>query len=103
MILATSSGLGCCLVQGGSFVVVESFLLLLPLFVGVLCLVLFLLFSNCVLLILQLSWWGRETWLLYFNCLPYILWLLVFFGSSSVCRGLQCMIVVIPDHTHLLF
>ena len=36
------------------------------------------------------SSWGRESWLLYFNCLPDVLWLLVFCGSSSQCRGLVC-------------
>ena len=36
------------------------------------------------------SSWGRESWLLYFNCLPCVLWLLVFCGSSSWCRGLVC-------------
>ena len=36
------------------------------------------------------SSWGRESWLLYFNCLPDVLWLLVFCGSSSWCRGLIC-------------
>ena len=39
-------------------------------------------------LVLQSSWRGRESWLLYFNCLPDVLWLLVFFGFSSKCRGL---------------
>ena len=27
--------------------------------------------------------WGRESWLLYFNCLPDIMWLLVFCDSTS--------------------
>ena len=42
--------------------------------------------------------------MLYFNCLPDVLWLLVLCGSSSWCRELmQCVILVLPDHTHLLF
>ena len=60
-----------------------------------------------------------EVNLVYFNCLPEVMWLLVFCGSSSWCCGLilsvlwlflmmlwadlQCVIVVLPDHTHLLF
>ena len=63
-------------------------LLLLTLFVGVLCLVLTLL---CCL-VLQSSWWGRESWLLYFNCLSDVLWLLVLCGSSSRCRGWVCSV-----------
>ena len=42
----------------------------------------------CVLLALQSSVWGRESLLLYFNCLPGVLSLFMFCGSSSWCRGL---------------
>ena len=48
----------------------------------------------------------RESWLLYFVCLPGVVWLLVFSGSSSRYRGLSGLlrvILVFPDHTHLLF
>ena len=34
-------------------------------------------------LVLQSSRWGREGWLLYFNCLLGIMWLLLFCDSSS--------------------
>ena len=43
-------------------------------------------------LVLQWSWWGRESWLLCFNCLLDVLWLLVFCGSSSRCFGLICSV-----------
>ena len=62
-------------------------LLLLPLFVWVLCLSLVLLCSTLIVsfLVLQSSCWGREGWLLYFNRLSNILWLLV-------CHGLVCSV-----------
>ena len=49
----------------------------------------------------------RESWLLCFQCLSGVLLLLMLCGSSSRCRGLVCsirlyVIVVFPDHTHLL-
>ena len=37
----------------------------------------------CVLLVVQAPLWGKESWLLYFNCVPDVLWLLVFYRSSS--------------------
>ena len=40
------------------------------------------------------------------GCFALIVFLSVFCGSSSRCRGLiglQCVIVVFPDHTHLPF
>ena len=40
------------------------------------------------LLVLQSSWWGRESWLLYFVCLPGVSWLLC--GSSSQWHGFVC-------------
>ena len=46
--------------------------------------------------------WKRESWSLFFNCLPDVLFMLVFCGSVSWV-GLQCVIVVFPDHTHILF
>ena len=45
---------------------------------GGLCLVLVLLFSTYVLLVLQSPLWGKESWLLYFNCVPDVLKLLMF-------------------------
>ena len=35
---------------------------------------------------------GWESWLLYFNCLDAVLWLLVFCGSSSWSHGLVCSV-----------
>ena len=46
----------------------------------------------CDFLVLQSSWWGRESWLLCFNCLSDVLWLLVFCGFSSRCQGLGCSV-----------
>ena len=40
------------------------------------------------LLVLQSSWWGKESWLLCFVCLPGGSWLLS--GSSSRCHGFVC-------------
>ena len=50
------------------------------------------------ILVLQSSWWGRESWLLCLVCLPDVSWWLC--GSSSRCH---VAIVVFSDHTHLLF
>ena len=77
-------------------------LLLLPLFVGALCLVLVLLFSTLCpsSVALQSPLWGKESWLLYFNCVPDVLWLLVFCRSSL---WFHVLIVVFPIHTYFLF
>ena len=54
------------------------------------------------ILVLKSSSGGRESWLLYLVCLPWCLvivaWL--FLAVQLVCRWF--VIVVIPDHTHLL-
>ena len=64
-------------------------------------------FSSCFVmqylmsyLVLQSSHRGRDSWLLYFNCV----------AVSVVCLfptvplvGLQCVIVAFPGHTHTLF
>ena len=62
-------------------------LLLLPLWesVIVLCFVVRYFMS---ILVLQSSWWGRESWLLCLICLPFVLWWLS--GSSSRCHGVVC-------------
>ena len=62
-------------------------LLLLPLWesVIVLCIVVRCLMS---ILVLQSSWWGRESWLLCLICLPGVSWLLS--GSSSRCHRVVC-------------
>ena len=54
-----------------------------------LCFVIYHLMS---FLVLQSPWRWRESWLLYFNYLPDVLWLLVCYGSSSPCRGLVCSV-----------
>ena len=61
--------------------------LLLPLWdsVIVLCFVVRYFMS---ILVLQSSWWGRESWLLYFDCLPGVSWLLC--RSYSRCNGFVC-------------
>ena len=46
-------------------------------------------------IVLQSSWWGKESWLLYFNHLADVLWL---FFLTVLWVGLQCVIVVFPDH-----
>ena len=54
------------------------------------------------ILVLQSSWWGRESWMLCLVCLPGVSWLLwLFLAVPWVC--LQFVIVVFPDHTHFLF
>ena len=62
-------------------------LLLLPLWesVTVLCFVVRYFKS---ILVLQSSWWGRESWLLCLISLPGVSWWLS--GSSSRCRGAVC-------------
>ena len=40
------------------------------------------------ILVLQSSWWGRESWLLCLVCLPGVSWILC--GSSSRCIGFVC-------------
>ena len=40
------------------------------------------------ILVLQSSWWGRESWLLCLICLPGVSWWLS--GSSSLCHGVVC-------------
>ena len=41
-----------------------------------------------VILVLQSSWWGRESWLLCLICFPGVSWWLS--GSSSRCHGVVC-------------
>ena len=48
---------------------------------------------------LQASLWGRDSWLLYYNCL-HISALCLFLLVSWF--GLQCVIVAFPGHTRLL-
>ena len=76
-------------------------LMYFPLFDGVLCLSLFWYALLCVnssfAIILKRK---KDSWLLRFYCLKDVLLLLMFYGSSSRCRGL---VVFFPDHTHLRF
>ena len=64
-----TGGLGAVRSKAEVLLLLVHCLLLLPLFVGVLCLVLDLL----SFLVLQSSCRGRESWLLYFNCLHDVL------------------------------
>ena len=50
------------------------------------------------ILVLQSSWWGRESWLLCLICLPGVSWWLALPWGC-----LRFVIVVFPDRTHLLF
>ena len=51
-------------------------------------------------LVLQSSWWVRESWLSSW-CLVVVNILWLFLAALQV--GLQCVIVVFPDHTQLCF
>ena len=77
----------CSHLCGGSVVVVSWFIVAL-ICVGVPCLVLVLLFSILCPSSFAINGEERENWLLYFNCLPDVLLLLVLYGSSSGRRGL---------------
>ena len=79
------SGSGFSPFWGGGSVVVDSLLTVSPIVV----------FSNCSMFCCALfcvhfssSWWGRESWLPGFVCLPYVSWLLC--GSTSRCHGFVC-------------
>ena len=62
-------------------------LLLLPLWESVIVLCFDVLYFISIL-VLQSSWWGRESWLLCLICLPGFSWWLS--GSFSRCHGLIC-------------
>ena len=62
-------------------------LLLLPLWESVIVLC-FVVRNFMSLLVLQSSWWGRESWLPCLVCLPGVSWLLC--GSSARCHGFVC-------------
>ena len=62
-------------------------LLLLPLWESAIALC-FVVRYFMSILVLQSSWWGRESWLLYLICLPGVSWWLS--GSSSRCHGVVC-------------
>ena len=74
-----------------------------PLFVGVLCLSLFwlLCYLSSFAITLKRRMELIALLLLSYGCLVTVnvLWLLL----TVPCVGLQCVIVVFPDHTHLLF
>ena len=80
-------------------------LMYFPLFVGVLCLSLFCYASLCVHFSFAIIFKRRRKLvvllLLYNRCSVTIngLWLFV----TVPWAGLQCVILVFPDHTHLLF
>ena len=62
-------------------------LLLLPLWESVIVLC-FIVRCFMSILVLQSSWWGRESWLLCLICLPGVSWWLS--GSSSRWHGVVC-------------
>ena len=76
-----------------------------PLFVGVLCLYLFCYALVCVhssfAIILKKKIKSVALLLLSYRCIVtiHVLWLFL----SVPWIGLRCVIVVVPDHTHLLF
>ena len=63
------------------------FLLLFPLWESVIVLY-FVVRYFMSILVLQSSWWGRESWLLCLICHPGVSWWLS--GSSSRCHGVVC-------------
>ena len=70
----------------------DHYLLLLPLFVGR-----GLYLSPCCVvqyfasfLVLQSSYWGKKSWLLYFCGILNVMFLLMFFSYFSRCLGLVC-------------
>ena len=56
------------------------------------------------ILVLQSSWWGRESWLLCLICLPGVSWWLS--GPSSRCHGVVCglwlwyFLIILTYYTH---
>ena len=56
--------------------------------VGVCNVICFVVVYFMSILVLQSSWWGRESWLLCLICLPGVSWWLS--GSPSRCRGVVC-------------
>ena len=62
-------------------------LLLLPLWESVIVVLLVVRYFMSIL-VLQSSWWGRESWLLCLICLPGVPWWLS--GSSSRCHRVVC-------------
>ena len=73
-------------------------LLLFQLFVWDLCLVLALFFSTLCPSSVAITFMGKKSWLLYFNCVPAVSVLSLFL--TVPCVGLQCVIVVFPIHTY---
>ena len=78
---------------------------MLPLFMGVLCLVLILLFSTLCPTSFAIILMGKRELVAYLKlsswCLVTVSVLWHFLAVPWV--GLQCVIEVFPDHTHLLF
>ena len=82
----------CPFKGGGSVVVDWLFIVALTVYGGSVLGPCFCYSVFYVLLVLQSLWCGRESLLLYCNCLPDVLWLLVFCGSFSWCQGLGCIV-----------
>ena len=75
-------------------------LLLLPLWESVIVLC-FVVRYFMPILVLQSSWWGRESWLLCLICLPGVSWW--FSGSSSRCPGVVCSLCCGISWSYSLF
>ena len=101
--------LTCGWIGSGSVIVGELFINIVPPIICVLLLFIWLYWLFCLLLlplwksvivicfvvryfisilVLQSSWWGRESWFLCLICLPGVSWWLS--GSSSRCHGVVC-------------
>ena len=58
--------------------------------------------GSCFVMQYLVSLYGEKSWLLFFNCLN-VLWLWVYCDFLAVpLVGLQCVIVVFSEYTHLL-
>ena len=90
MYLSPPRGLGCCTFLGGGSVVVGILFNVLPIDCGSSVLFIFVLKRKRKLVALLL---------LSYRCIVYVnvLWLFL----TVLWVGLQCVIVVFPDHTHL--
>ena len=67
-------GFSCCIIQGDGSVVVDSLFLIAPDVCGFLCLVpVFVMQYLMSFLVFSLWKSGRESWLLYFNCVLTVL------------------------------
>ena len=54
-------------------------------------------------LVLQSSWRGRESWLLLLSCRCFVTMEVMWLFVAVPWVDLQCVVVLFPDHTHLLY